>query len=143
MLYYGVIIALVILLVKGVDYSLFSKQISTEVYTSILVVLFTGMGLWLGLRFTKPKIVVETRVVDNLDPVMLSTNGISDREYEILNLISAGHSNKEISAQLFISISTVKSHLQNTYQKLEVKNRTQAIQKAKALSISDNNNTST
>ena len=129
MLYYGVIIALVILLVKGVDYSLFSKQISTEVYTSILVVLFTGMGLWLGLRFTKPKIVVETRVVDNLDPVMLSTNGISDREYEILNLISAGHSNKEISAQLFISISTVKSHLQNTYQKLEVKNRTQAIQK--------------
>ena len=136
MLYYGLIIALVILLVKGADYNLFSKHISTEVYTSVLIVLFTGLGLWFGLRFTSPKVVVETQVVEDLNPILLKTHGISNREYEILHLVTLGHTNQQIADQLFLSLSTVKSHLQNTYQKLDVKNRTQAIQKAKQLSIS-------
>lgn len=135
-LYYGLIVALVILLAKGADYNLFAHHITTEVYTSILVLLFTGLGLWFGLRFTRPKVVIQTKVVDHLDRDQLSANGISEREFEILKLISEGHTNQEIAEQLFISLSTVKSHLQNTYQKLEVKNRTQAIQKAKLLSIS-------
>ena len=140
MLYYGLIIALVILLAKGADYNLFARHISTEVYTSILIVLFTGLGLWFGLRFTSPKVVVETLVVNQLDQVQLLAHGISEREYEILNLVTKGHTNQQIAEQLFISLSTVKSHLQNIYQKLDVKNRTQAIQKAKQLSVKTNTN---
>jgi len=135
-LYYGLIVALVILLAKGADYNLFAQHISTEVYSSILIVLFTGLGLWFGLRFTTPKVVVETMVVEQLDQIKLLANGISEREYEILHLVTQGYTNQQIAEQLFISLSTVKSHLQNTYQKLDVKNRTQAIQKAKQLSIS-------
>ena len=134
-LYYGLIVALVILLAKGADYNLFAHHITTEVYTSILVLLFTGLGLWFGLRFTSPKVIIETQIVEQLDQVQLLANGISEREFEILHLISKGHTNQQIAEQLFISLSTVKSYLQNTYQKLEVKNRTQAIQKAKQLSI--------
>lgn len=134
--YYGIIVALVVLLVKGAEYNLFAKHISTEVYSSILILVFTGLGLWFGLRFTTPKVIVETQVVDHLDPIQLEGHGISKREFEILERISQGLTNQQIADQLFISLSTVKSHLQNTYQKLGVKNRTQAIQKAKALSVS-------
>lgn len=136
MLYYGLAIALVVLLIKGADYNLFSRHISIEVYSGILVLLFTGIGLWFGLRLTNPKVIVQTKVVEALDAYQLKAHGISEREFEILNLIIEGRTNQQIADQLFISLSTVKSHLQKTYQKLDVKNRTQAIQKAKALSAS-------
>lgn len=53
------------------------------------------------------------------------------RESEILKLVAEGHNNKEIGNMLFISEKTVKNHLHNVYEKLEVKDRIQAITKAK------------
>lgn len=137
-LYYGLIVALILLLVKGADYSLFSKHISIEIYTSILVLVFTGLGLWFGLKFTSPKVVVEHHIVESFDIARLKERGISDRELEVINLLASGHTNQQIADQLFVSLSTVKSHLQKIYQKLEVKTRIQAIQKAKTLSIPKN-----
>mgnify|MGYP000232161881 CR=1 FL=1 len=52
---------------------------------------------------------------------------LSSRELEVLNLINQGSSNKKIAEILTISVSTVKRHLQNTYQKLQVNSRTEAI----------------
>ena len=135
MLYYGLIAALVMLLVKGADYNLFSKHISVEIYSSILVIIFTALGLWFGLKLTTPKVVIEPRSVDHFDLSRLQDHGISQRELEVIQLLSEGHSNQQIADQLYISLSTVKSHLQKVYQKLGVKTRTQAIQKAKTLSI--------
>ena len=60
---------------------------------------------------------------------------LSDRELEILHQIAAGMSNKEISQKLFISLATVKWHSSNIYGKLSVRNRNQAVVKAKELSI--------
>jgi ATP/maltotriose-dependent transcriptional regulator MalT len=54
---------------------------------------------------------------------------------EILNLLAQGHSNGEIAAKLFISLSTVKTHLQNIFGKLDVKRRIQAVEKAKGLNL--------
>lgn len=54
-------------------------------------------------------------------------NALSEREYELLLLLKTGITNKEIAEQLFISINTVKTHLQHLFEKLDVKNRTQAI----------------
>jgi len=54
-------------------------------------------------------------------------NSLSDREYELLLLLKTGKTNKEIADDLFISINTVKTHLQHLFEKLDVKNRTQAI----------------
>ncbi|WP_419660205.1 transcriptional regulator, LuxR family with TPR repeats [Desulfosarcina variabilis str. Montpellier] len=60
---------------------------------------------------------------------------LSDRELEVLRLIAAGLSNKKITEALFVSLSTVKTHLRNIYAKLNVHSRTEAIVKAKTLEL--------
>ncbi len=70
-----------------------------------------------------------TRTPDGL-PISLSA-----REVEVLGLIAAGHSNQEISAQLFLALNTVKRHVYNIFTKLDVKNRTQAVTRARQLGL--------
>ena len=60
---------------------------------------------------------------------------LSERELEVLRLIAAGLPNKTITEELFISMSTVKTHLRNIYSKLNVSSRTQATAKAKELNL--------
>ncbi len=60
---------------------------------------------------------------------------LSRREIEVLQLVAAGLSNREVGERLFLSLDTVKGHNRNIYGKLEVKNRTQAINKAIDLKI--------
>ena len=60
---------------------------------------------------------------------------LTNREIEILLILSKGLSNQEIAERLFISPETVKRHLYNIYQKFDVKNRQQAIAKAKSLGV--------
>ena len=60
---------------------------------------------------------------------------LSDREIEILQLISQGYSNREIAQKLYITIGTVKSHTNHIYSKLSVKSRTQAVAHAKSLNL--------
>ena len=60
---------------------------------------------------------------------------LSKRELELLRLISAGHTNKEIASELFITIGTVKRHTVNIFNKLDVNNRTKAVAKARELGL--------
>jgi DNA-binding CsgD family transcriptional regulator len=55
---------------------------------------------------------------------------LSKQEVTVKNLIIQGKSNKEIASELFISLSTVKSHITNIYRKLNVTNRQQLVQKS-------------
>jgi len=64
-----------------------------------------------------------------------ATATVSLREQEVLRLVGSGLSNREIAAQISISVSTVKTHLENIYRKLGVNNRTQATAKARALHL--------
>jgi LuxR family maltose regulon positive regulatory protein len=57
------------------------------------------------------------------------------RELEVLRLLVAGLSNREIAAQLVLSLGTVKTHIHNIYGKLEVSNRGQAIRRATELEL--------
>ena len=70
-----------------------------------------------------------------LNTSLISQLELSKRELEILNLIAQGHSNEEIAAKIFVSVSTVKTHNQNLFEKLDVKRRIQAVEKAKRLNL--------
>lgn len=73
----------------------------------------------------------------NIDPVTTSNDleQLTEREREILSLLSRGASNREISETLFLASGTVKNHLSNILSKLGVRDRTQAALKARDLNI--------
>ncbi|MQY30352.1 LuxR C-terminal-related transcriptional regulator [Nocardia aurantia] len=60
---------------------------------------------------------------------------LSPREIEVLALVADGHSNREIGRRLFLSETTVKSHLVHIYSKLGVKSRTSAVARARELGV--------
>jgi LuxR family transcriptional regulator, maltose regulon positive regulatory protein len=67
----------------------------------------------------------------------LSLDPLTDREQEILGLIAQGLSNSQIADALFISVGTVKGHVNHIFSKLDVKNRTQALLRARDLNLLD------
>lgn len=83
-------------------------------------------------RLTHPQ-QVPTRwlpvMVEQVKPVL------SAREQEILCLVEYGLPNKEIATHLFITLNTVKEHLKHIYLKLDVQNRTSAVNRARALGL--------
>jgi LuxR family transcriptional regulator, maltose regulon positive regulatory protein len=60
---------------------------------------------------------------------------LSERELEVLKLIAAGKSNRRISSELFVSVGTVKTHINNLYRKLDAHSRTQAVARARELEL--------
>jgi predicted ATPase/DNA-binding CsgD family transcriptional regulator/Tfp pilus assembly protein PilF len=60
---------------------------------------------------------------------------LSERELEILYLVAAGRSNREIAQELFLAVGTVKTHLHNILQKLDASSRTQAVARARELKL--------
>lgn len=62
---------------------------------------------------------------------------LSEREREVLALIAAGASNRDIAEQLVIALSTVKTHVNHVFGKLGVRSRTQAVARARALRLVD------
>ncbi len=51
---------------------------------------------------------------------------LSERELEVLRLVAAGFSNREIARELYITEGTVKNHISNVLRKLDLRDRTQA-----------------
>ena len=100
-------------------------------YIVVIALLFAGLGVWAGIRMATPKRAAD--FVKNEEA--LEYMGISNREYEVLELLAQGCSNQEIAEKLFVSGNTVKSHLARLYQKLDVSRRTQAIQRARAIRL--------
>lgn len=141
---YGTSLALLLFLLKWLELRFIIFDHSFEIYIGLISVIFTALGIWLALKLSKPKI--ETVVVEKevyiaknenfvLDTSLVSQLELSKRELEILNLLAQGHSNQEIAAKLFVSLSTVKTHNQNLFEKLDVKRRIQAVEKAKRLNL--------
>lgn len=126
--------AALVFLLKLVEYHFWVKQFSLEIYIGITAILFTAIGIWFGVkgfRNTKEATVSSSSIKGspNID------FNLTERETEVLEGIAAGLSNREIAEKLFLSESTVKTHARKLFDKLEVKRRTQAIQKALELSI--------
>jgi DNA-binding CsgD family transcriptional regulator len=160
---YSISLALLLFLLKWLELRFIIFDLSFEIYIGFIAVIFTALGIWLALKLsrrdafgTKPKpdsyrvetVVVEKEVYINrsenlpdrqpglvLDTSLIAQLQLRKRELEILSLLAQGHSNQEIAAKLFVSLSTVKTHIQNIFEKLDVKRRTQAVEKAKRLNL--------
>lgn len=131
---YGIAMAALVALLKFVEYKFVARDIPLEFYIGMVAVLFTAIGIWAGLRLTQPK-VVEISGPFEQNEANLKQTGISKREYEVLELLADGLSNQEIAEKLFVSNSTVKTHVSNVLAKLDASRRTEAIAKAKNLRI--------
>ena len=147
---YSISLALLLFLLKWLELRFIILDHSFEIYIGFIAVIFTGLGIWLALKLSRPKIetvvvekelVVEkevyvTRDKDSvINTSLIAQLELSKRELEILNLMAQGHRNEEIAKTIFVSVSTVKTHNQNLFEKLDVKRRTQAIEKAKRLNL--------
>lgn len=139
---YGIALAILLVLLKAVEYRFWVRDLSMEVYVAIIALFFSALGIWAGLRLTQHRVgvVEDSSLQENTIPVQVSDQllekyKISRREYEVLTLIAAGYSNQEIAEKLYVSLNTIKTHSSNLFIKLDVKRRTQAVQKAKDLGL--------
>ncbi len=135
-LIYGLLGGVLIAALKIVEYRFLVLEHSLEIYGGLVALIFSGLGIWLGLKLTRPKETVVVREIPVQGPFTrnegrLEQLGITARELEILEAIAAGHSNREIAERLFVSENTVKTHAARVFGKLGARRRTQAVQRAK------------
>lgn len=143
-LIYGLSLAALMFVLRWLQLRLLVFNYTIEVYIGSIAVIFTALGIWLALKLTRPKVktvVVEKEVhIHHTGPFRRNEKeaeklGLSNREQEVLELMSQGLTNQEIASRLYVSLNTVKTHSSNLFRKLEVERRTQAIGKAKKLGI--------
>ncbi|KST63160.1 response regulator [Mastigocoleus testarum] len=94
--------------------------------TSLEQLLIAINAAEVGATYLDPQIA--RKVIDNLKPPVSHNNisELSNRELEVLTLIVEGRTNPEIATQLYISLSTVKTHIRSIMNKLAVNDRVQA-----------------
>jgi len=139
---YGILGGVLIAVLKAIEYRWLVVEHSVEIYGAIVAALFAALGIWLGLKLTRNKetIVVQEVLVPaptsfTIDDKKRTALGITPRELEILQLIAAGLSNKEIAERVNVSQNTVKTHSSRVFDKLGARRRTQAVQLGKELRL--------
>jgi two-component system, NarL family, response regulator LiaR len=135
-LVYGILGGVLIAALKIVEYRFLVLEHSVEIYGGMVALLFSALGIWLGLKLTRTRVVVREVPVPVMGPferneTRLEQIGITPRELEILEAMAAGLSNKEMAERLFVSENTVKTHTARLFDKLSARRRTQAVQRAK------------
>ncbi len=141
---YSAAMALLVFILKWLQWKYLITDNSVEIYIGLIAIFFTFLGVWVANQMAKPK--VETVVIEKeifvtipdqptINEAELKKLNLTSREYEVLQLLSKGYSNSEIGDRLFLSLSTIKTHVSNVFVKMDVRSRTQAIEKAKRLKI--------
>jgi DNA-binding CsgD family transcriptional regulator len=146
-LVYGLLGGVLIALLKVIEYKHFVHTYPGEIYGGLVAVVFTAVGMYLGLRWRRAAERTDLQEVyappagsDTGRPFVADNGkakelGITPREHEILRLIAEGLSNREIGERAFISENTVKTHSSRLFDKLGVSRRVQAVQRGRELRL--------
>ena len=130
-LVFGLLILAILLLFQISKYAVIAGDLNSEIVIALIAIVFFFVGVYLNKRSLQKQHSDSTEInekkIEDLD--------ISKREYEVLLGISEGLSNKEIGDRLFVSESTIKTHVSSLLSKLNAKRRTQALQIAKDYNI--------
>lgn len=141
---YSLSLAILLFVLRWLEIRFIIIDHALEIYVGAIALIFTGLGIWLSFKLVnrKPetKIVEKTVYLENEPNFMLNQEeiektGLSKRELEVLQLMAEGLSNEEIAERLYVSLNTIKTHTSRVFEKLDVKRRTQAIEKAKRLRV--------
>ncbi|MEM9299162.1 MAG: response regulator transcription factor [Bacteroidota bacterium] len=143
-LFYSFILAVLIFGLRWLQWNFIVLDNAIDIYIGLIAIIFTILGVWIASQSIRPKtqkIVVEKQIfiprskTFTLNERALKKLELTNREFEILQLIAKGHSNSKIADQLFLSLSTIKTHVSNLFTKMNVNSRYHAITKAKELEI--------
>lgn len=146
-LVYGAAGGVLLVLLQLLEYQHFVRTVPTAWYGGAIAVLFTVVGAWVGVRWTGRREVVVVREVPApreepraaapfaADGERVAALGVTPRELEVLGLIAQGLSNREIGERIFVSENTVKTHSSRLFDKLDARNRVQAVKRGKELGL--------
>ncbi|OSY88707.1 regulatory protein [Tenacibaculum holothuriorum] len=128
-LVFGLLILALLLFFQVSKYAIISGDFKVELIIALVAIFSFVIGVFFNKKTKKkvPSKEINHKKIKELE--------ITSREYEVLQLIAKGLSNKEIAAELFLSESTIKTHVSNLLVKLNAKRRTQAVQVAKEILI--------
>ena len=130
---YGAALAAGALALQWIEYRLWARSHAAGIYVALLAAGFLALGVWVGAKlFRSPP-----RPAGPFEPNVRAREslGITEREADVLQLLAAGRSNKEIAIQLEVSPNTVKTHVARLYEKLGAGRRTAAVRSARELGL--------
>ena len=130
-LIFGLLILALLLLFQFSKYAIISGDLKVELVVAAIAIVFFFIGVYINKKSLHKSI----QPIVDIDYQKIKELDISHREYEVLQKIAEGLSNKEIAESLFLSESTIKTHVSSLLFKLDAKRRTQAVKKAKSFQI--------
>ncbi len=128
---FTILIIALLLLFRLSTVTIFRGNLRTEIVLAVVAIVFFLIGVFINKRASQNQ---NTQKEKNYSQ-KIEELGLSKREYEVLQEVASGLSNREIADKLFVSESTVKTHVSNLFLKLNAQRRTQAIQIAQDLGI--------
>jgi len=128
---YGLALAAGALVLSWLEYRYLVRTHAGDVTLFLVAAGFLALGVWAGSRLFRqaPPAPFEPNTAAQ------ASLGITERELEVLKLIAAGRSNKQIADSLSVSPNTVKTHVARLFEKLQAARRTEALLRARELGL--------
>jgi NarL family two-component system response regulator LiaR len=128
---WSLVLAVGAFVLQWLQYQYVVRVFSPQIYIAIIGVLFAAGGVWVGWKLSaRPAPSSFAR-----NDAALGALGLTGQEIKVLERLAAGDSNKEIARTFGLSPNTVKTHIANLFGKLDVVRRSQAVAKARELSL--------
>jgi DNA-binding NarL/FixJ family response regulator len=134
---FGLLILCLLILFQIAEVNFIKGDVKLEVIVGIVAFIFFFAGLYMNYQSQKKADESKTITQPNfsINYEQIKKLGLTQREHDVLMKMTEGLSNQQIAESLFLSESTIKTHVSNILFKLDAKRRTQAIQVAKQMKI--------